>query len=297
VTFDLNEHMAAELYRSTYKELPGNIFDRLPYINPLVVLPDPWPVRYQQSEGLVRGFFIHGFNQLPERQTYTDEEIEGLGLMFVIDLLDDETGEVRHQTYIRLQIPTGLDKFTLGQAVDFAGKRAEARWSRTPEEKPVLDLFTTLLKPALSILVYLCCDNRDVVEPPVVKPTRKKRKKPAQRDRDPFFVEVGWRVGPRLHAARRAAGRVLDGNGVPSGVQRAPHQRAGHFHKYLVGPKRTQEITLFVEPHWVNFHLLPEDVDPITTVVTVDPQRHDPLRRRGLRGRGGKSSKPSKCSV
>ncbi|HWU09673.1 MAG TPA: hypothetical protein VN520_25395 [Streptomyces sp.] len=291
VTFDVNEHLAAELYRSTYKELPGRIFDHLPYINPLVVLPDPWPIRYQKSDGLVRGFFVHGYNQLPERQTYTDEDIEGLGLLFVIDLLDDDTGEVRQQTYIRLHVPTGLRQFTLKQAVGFAAARAEARWARTPEEKPVLALFEALLKPALSILVYLCCDNRDVVEPPVVKPTRKKRKRPAPRDRDPFFVEVGWRVGPRLHAARRAAGRVTEGDGVPSGVQRAPHQRAGHFHRYWTGPKRTQEVTMFVEPHWVNFHLLPEDVDPITTVVPVDPQRHDPLRRRGLRSHTGKPSK------
>ncbi|MEV8336548.1 hypothetical protein [Streptomyces niveus] len=285
VTFDLNEHMAAELYRSTYTELPGNIFDRLPYINPLVVLPDPWPIRYRGADALVRGFFVYGYNQQPEQQTYTDEDIEGLGLLFVIDLLDDETGEVRHQTHIRLNIPTRLNQFTLDQAVNFAAARAEAHWARTRQPKLACDLFRELLKPALSILVYLSCDNRDVVEPPVVKPARKKRRQTAARDRDPFFVEVGWRIGPRLHAARRAAGRVLDGPGIPTGVQRAPHQRAGHFHRYLIGPKRAREVTMFIAPHWVNFHLLPEDTDPITTVVPVDPQRHDPLRRRGLRGR------------
>ncbi|MGW7316340.1 hypothetical protein [Streptomyces sp. NPDC054865] len=292
VTFDLNEHMANELYRSTYTKLPGNIFDRLPYINPLCVLPEPWPVRYRNTDGLVRGFFIHGFNQIPERQTYTDErDIEGLGLLFVIDLLDGETGEVQVQTHARLNLPTGLREFTLKQAVDFAASRAESHWSRAPDKKLVYQLFEELLKPALSILVYLCCDNRDIAEPPVVTPTRKGRSRDKQKVRDPFFVEVGWRVGPRLHAARRAAGRVVDGNGTPSGVERAPHQRAGHFHRYKIGPKRAQEVTLFVDPHWVNFHLLPEDADPITTVVTVDPQRHDPLRRRGLRGRGSMPAK------
>ncbi|WP_331759519.1 hypothetical protein [Streptomyces anulatus] len=289
VTFDVNDSLAAELYRSMYTELPGNIFDHLPYINPLVVLPDPWPVRYQESDGLVRGFFVHGYNQLPERQTYTDEDIEGLGLLFVIDLLDDSTGEVRHQMYIRLQVPTGLNQFTLKQAVGFASARAEARWARAPKAQSVLALFEALLAPALSILVYLCCDNRDVVEAPVVSPTRKKRRPQLRKDRDPFFVEVGWRLGPRLHAARRAAGRVLDGGGAPTGVQRAPHQRAGHFHRYWTGPRRTKEITRFVLPHWVNYHLLPEDSDPITMVVPVDPQRHDPLRRRGLRGRRPKA--------
>ncbi|MFE3631552.1 hypothetical protein [Streptomyces goshikiensis] len=290
VTFDLNEHMAAELYRSAYTTLPGNIFDRLPYINPLCVLPDPWPGRYRNTDALVRGFFIHGYNQLPERQTYTDEpDIEGLGLLFVVDLLDQDTGEVRSQTHVRLNIPTGLHQFTLKQAVDFAAARAEAVWSREPTEKPVYQLFEELLKPALSILVYLCCDNRDVVEPPVAAPTRKSRRNRVRQERHPFFVEVGLRIGPRLHAARRAAGRVRDGDHTPSGVERAPHQRAGHSHRYWTGPKRKREVTLFVAPHWVNFHLL-DGIDPITMVVPVEPQRRDPLRRRGLRGRAGSSA-------
>ncbi len=38
-------------------------------------------------------------------------------------------------------------------------------------------------------------------------------------------------------------------------------------------------------PYWVRLDLLPEDTDPITTVVPVDEQRHDPLRRRGLKNR------------
>ncbi|MFE0138218.1 hypothetical protein ACFWY6_42745 [Streptomyces sp. NPDC059037] len=283
VTFDLNEHMASELYRSSYDKLPGSIFDRLPYINPLVVLPDPWPVRFGKSEGLVRGFFIHGFNQIPERQTYTDEDIEGLGLLFVIDLLDEETGDVNYQTYVRLNLPTCLAEFTLSQAVEFAAARAEARWIRSPDKGAVYDMFESMLKPALSILVYLCCDNRDVAEPPVIKPTHKKRAKASLRDRDPFFVEVGWRVGPALHAARRQAGRILDGEGIPSGFQQAPHQRSGHFKKVRVGRGGADRVTRFVMPYWVRLDLLAEHEDPITTVVPVDPQRHDALRRRGLR--------------
>ncbi|MBC7267418.1 hypothetical protein ACF09G_31565 [Streptomyces albogriseolus] len=284
VTYDLNEHMAAELYRSTYDELPGNIFDYLPHINPLIVLPEPWPLNYRGSEALVRGFFLFGFNQTPEQLTYTDEEIEGLGLLFVIDLLDHEGLEVRGQTYIRMNIPTGTERFTVEQAVTFAAARADAVWSRIKDEDSVYALFEDMLRPALSILVYLCCDNRDVVEPPVVKPSRRKRK-PARPSRDPFFVEVGWRMGPALHAARRAAGRVHDGEGIPSGVEQAPHQRCGHFRRFRVGKDRAGVITRFVMPYWVRLDLLPVDADPITTVVTVDPQRHDPLRRRGLRTR------------
>lgn len=287
VTFDLNRDLAQELYRSEYDKLPGSIFSHLPYINPLVVLPEPWPVQLAESEGLVRGFFVYGFAETPECQTFTDrEEIDGLGILAVIDLVNYDTGEVRGQTYMRLRLPTGLPEFTLEQAITFAGQRVEAMYAGAKTEDQVWRLIEDIVQPALSILVYACCDNRDVAEPPVVKPTGKRRA-PAPRERDPFWVEVGWRVGPKLHAARRAAGRTAPGPGTPSGVQRAAHQRAGHFHKFRIGPgrpnERTQTITRWVAPHWVNLGELPEDMDPITTVVSVEPQRHDPLRRRGMK--------------
>lgn len=296
VTFDVNQHLADELYRSTYDRLPGDIFSHLPYINPLVVLPEPWPVNWPNPDrkkspswGLVRGFYIHAFNRDPDQMTLTtDENIFGLGVLLVIDLIDDGTGEVRGQTYMRLGIPTGLDEFTFDEAVEFAGGCVEAMYvGHSPQFTSYLwNVIAELLRPTLSLLIYFCCDNRDAVEAPVVEPMRGKRQRVAQ-ERDPFWVEVGWRMGPRLHAARRAAGRARDGLSVPTGIQLAPHQRAGHFHKYRVGKgrpnERTQLITRWNMPTWVNLGELPEDTDPITTVVSIDPQRHDPLRRRGLK--------------
>lgn len=290
VTYDLNEHMAAELYRSSIDELPGDVFSRLPHINPLVVLPDPWPLSFGTGSALVRGFYVFGFNQNPEQQTYTDEDIEGLGLLFVVDTLDPETGEVAYETCVRMNIPTGLERFTVAHAVDFAAARSDSVWAQAADEDAVYALFEEMLRPTLAILIYLCCDNRDLAEVPVVAPARRKRKR-IERQRDPFFVEVGWRMGPALHAARRAAGRVRSGDGFPSGVQQAPHQRSGHFRRFRVGKGRKMTTTRFVMPYWVRLDLLAYGEDPITTVVPVDPQRRDPLRRRGMQtgGRGSRA--------
>ncbi|MFE9833966.1 hypothetical protein ACFYP4_02285 [Streptomyces sp. NPDC005551] len=291
ITYDLNEHLAAELYRSTYDKLPGNIFSHLPHINPLVVLPEPWLVNHQGSDGLVRGFFIYGFNDEPDRQTLTDEDIDGLGLLMVIDLVDLDTGDIRGQTYMRLRIPTRLAEFTLAEAVDYAGGRVEAMYATGDKvaREQTWELIETLVSKALGILIYLCCDNRDAVETTPRSTGARRRGAAAPRERYPFWVEVGWKMGPQLHAARRTTGRTGSGPEVPSGVQRAAHQRAGHFHKFRVGPgrpnERTQLLTRWVRPHWVGLQELPEDMDPITTVVTVDAQRHDPLRRRGLKAR------------
>jgi hypothetical protein len=296
VTFDVNPHLAEELYRSTYDRLPGDIFSHLPYINPLVVLPEPWPINWPNPQrktspdwGLVRGFYVHGFNRDPDQMTLTtDEDLFGLGILYVIDLIDDATGEVRGQTYMRLGVPLGLDEFTFEEAVDFAGGCVEAMYiGHSPQFNDYLwDVVQQLLRPTLSLLIYFCCDNRDAVEAPVAEPVRGKRQR-VTTERDHFWVEIGWRMGPQLHAARRSVGRTPDGPSTPTGVQRAPHQRAGHFHKYRIGPgrpnERTQLITRWVMPTWVNLGELPEDADPLTTVVTVDPQRHDPLRSRGIK--------------
>lgn len=277
VTYDFNEHFAAELYRSSSDKIPGSIFRHLPHINPLVVLPDPWPI----SGGLVRGFYVYGVRKVENgllQKVFTDDNWDYLGLLFVVDLLDDETGEVLSQTHVEAMLPTSRDRFTLKDAVQF---------STVEEVDPrvqgkVSEICTELLRPAMSMLLYLCCDNRDMAEPPVAQPSVHRRAK-VKRDRAPFFVEVGWRLGPKLHALRRQAGRVQDGESIPSGVEQAPHQRSGHFKRVLFGPKRSQETTKFIAPYWVRLDLLPDGEDPITTVVAVEEQRHDPLRRRGLK--------------
>ncbi|MFD7835515.1 hypothetical protein [Streptomyces sp. NPDC059761] len=278
VTYDLNEHFASELYRSTSERMPGSVFDHLTHINPLVVLPDPWPIH----DGLVRGFYIFGLRQDTRRMQlwpcYTDErERQNLGLLFVVDLVDPETGEIRQQTHVTMHVPTSREQFTLQDAVSFSMAREE-----TPNlQATVSSVFTQLMRPALSVLLYLCCDNRDMVEPRHLDLTSAHRQR-KQRDRDPFFVEVGYRIGPRLHGVRRATGRVLPGQGIPSGVEQAPHQRSGHFRQVRFGPKLASSTTKWINPYWVRLDLLSDTEDPINMVVPVEEQRRDPLRRRGL---------------
>lgn len=282
VSYDINEQFAAELYRSTSDRLPGSVFDHLPHINPLVILPDPWAI----NGGLVRGFFIYGlheggrdgavswpcFTNAPER--------DALGLMFVVDVLNEDTGEVDHQMHVTMHVPTSRQSFTLKDAVRYS--MAEERHAAVSEV--VHGIFEELIRPALSLLLYLCCDNRDMVEPiPYQRQhTSAHRGRKQRREREPFFVEVGWRLGVQLHAARRAAGRVLPGQGNPSGVEQAPHQRCGHFRQVKFGPGRSLSTTKWIDPYWVRLDLLEAGADPITTVVGVEEQRHDPLRRRGL---------------
>ncbi|MFJ2114461.1 hypothetical protein ACIOEX_21645 [Streptomyces sp. NPDC087850] len=282
VSYDLNEHFAAELYRSTSDKLPGSVFDHLPHINPLVILPDPWPI----NGALVRGFFVYGLQQGGRNSTswvcFTDDPAcDSLGMLFMVDVLHPETGEVDHREHVTLHVPTHKEVFTLNDAVQFS----VAEENKGAVDKVTRRIFKELMAPALSVLVYLCCDNRDMVEPvPFERQLGTRKGNRQRRDREPFFVEVGWRMGVQLHAARRAAGRVLPGEDIPSGVEHAPHQKSGHFRQVRFGPGLSRTTTKWIKPYWVRLDLLAEGEDPITTVVGVEEQRKDPLRRRSLKG-------------
>jgi hypothetical protein len=289
VTYDLNEELASALYRSKMDKVPGAIFDRLPHINPLVMLPDPWPAglgRGGTAEGYVRGFFIFGWVGSALCDT-NDPQREGLGVLFLYDVVDEETGEmVPGSARDLIPLPTGRDSFTAAEAIKFV-----ENWHGVPEakaaQKDSLKTFAPLLRSVFSVITYLCCDNRDVQEPVVNERRRQKtgkNRKPS--NRDPFWVRVGWYVGPALHEARRRANSSQDGLYGPSGVEYGPQHRAGHFRSVWVGPgkmgQRHQRRTVWVEPYWTKREMLEPGKDPVTVIVPVNPQRHDPLRRRDL---------------
>jgi hypothetical protein len=286
IAYDLNEELAAALYRGKIKAVPGVIFDRLPHINPMVVLPDPWPVTDPDTgdEGWVRSWFVYGWTGKALCDT-NDPDREGLGVLYCYDVVDEETGElVPGPNRMMIPLPTFREKFTVAEAVRFAEE-----WQNVPKElrggDSVHKQLEPLLRPTLSVMSYLCCDNRDMEEPTVPN-TRKARKRASQGGprRDPFWVRVGWYIGPALHEARRTAGRVKDGVSSPSGIEYGPQHRAGHLKDVRFGPGRKQvRSQVWIQPYWTKRDQLAEGQDPVTQVVPVNPQRHDPLRRRGMK--------------
>lgn len=294
VMYDLHPELADALYRSKMDRVPGDLFDRLPHINPLVILPDPWPIGARSdglAAGYVRGFFIVGWSGLGICNSNNPDR-EGLALLFFYDVMDDDSGEIVpgvHRDLIPL--PMDRDSFTATDTVAFAEQWQGTTYDVT-QAKDAMKTFRPLIQKAFSVLTYLCTDNRDVQSPPEwTAATRKKTGKNRKAaDRDPFWVRVGWYVGPALHSARqRAVPSARSGVSVPSGVEYGPQHRAGHFKTVWIGPGKTNErrqsTTRWVEPYWTKLEELPEGQDPATQVVAVDAQRGDPLRRRNTVGR------------
>jgi hypothetical protein len=295
VIYDLHEELADALSRSKMAKVPGQLFDRLMHINPMVVIPDPWPVgkgRGGFAEGYVRCIFIVGFKGQGLCNT-NDPEREGHAFLFCYDVVDEETGEILPGQFRDLiPMPTSRKTFTVEEAINFA-EDWQGGADGEKDRKDAVKTFRPVLQKAFSVLTYLCTDNRDVEEPPEWLSAQRKRKTGKGRkhkERDPFWVRVGWYVGPRLHEARMRATSVRrDGPSVPSGVEYGPQHRAGHYKTVWIGPgktnERTQSTTTWVEPYWTKLEDLPEGMDPPTQIVQVDPQRGDPFRRRNTIGK------------
>jgi len=292
VAYDIHPEMASSLYRSDLKgKIPGSLFKRLRHINPLIPLPHPWPFRDSDGvEGLIRGYFITGSRNGAFCPT-TDKQSENLLLVPWIEFSETEPG-VRDVGTPLIALPD-----TNGM-VTFADIMANThKWNGTKQTKDDTFLFKQLIPGALTMLSYFCCKNADIQEPPPVASTKGKRKSGPLRD--PYYVRVGWYVGPKLHDARvRANGRVRDGGvSSPSGVEYGPQHRVGHSKTVWVGPGRMKDESIWVDPYWTKLDLKQEMLDngqdPVTQVVPVDHQRGDSSSRRDIR-RANLGTKKSK---
>ncbi len=288
VCYDMDPELSEALCRSKMVAVPGSLFDRIPHINPMVVLPEPWLVEESKDDGCgyVRCFFLVGYTGNALCNT-NDPDREGLAILFCYDREDEEGNRIPGSHRDLMPLPTDRERFTVDEAVSFVQDWHGVDAFDDKQRRKTAKTFKPLLQKTFSVITYLTMDNRDVVEPEVEvrrrKKTGKNRKAP---DRDPFWVRVGWYVGPALHEARMRATGPKDGNiSIPSGIEHGPQHRAGHFKIIWFGPGKKQYTSKWVKPYWTKKEDLPADFDPPTQIVPVNPQRADPLRRRKTIGR------------
>ena len=278
VAFDVHLEMANSLYRTELKgKLPGELFSRLPYISPMIPLPRPWPMKFSEgSTGLVRAIFLTGRVGRGFCPT-TDPRSEGLCVVPWIDT-NPETTTYHDVITPVFVLPSVSGPFTFNDVIDhtneFHGVGEPPREQRRIAKQ--------VLPGALSLLTYLCCSNADIQDPPPAPVRGGRQKAPS---RDPFYIQVGWRIGPKLHARReRMAGRIRDGVSIPSGVEQDPQQRCGHYKTVWFGPRKSQWDVKWLDPYWTKLDTLDdEEFEPGTMVVPVDPQRGDPSSHKDVR--------------
>jgi hypothetical protein len=280
IAYSLHPEMAASLYRADLRgKLPGGLFERLPHISPMVPLPRPWPfVSNDGTKGLIRAYFLTGRVGRESYCATTDPRTEGLAVMPWVEWEGAEPDGYMDVATPLFILPSTKDPFTLHDVLDLT-----STWHNSTAQGNEMTMVRQLLPGLVSIMTYLCCDNRDIQDPP--PSATKGRRRPAPVPDEPFYVRVGWHIGPKLHAARTRAqaGRSRDGVSFPTGVEYGPQHRAGHFKTVHHGPQRSLSSARWVDPYWTKRELLEEGEEPTTGIIPVDPQQRDPSSHRDVK--------------
>ncbi|MFJ6380160.1 hypothetical protein ACIQI7_09185 [Kitasatospora sp. NPDC092039] len=268
----MHPDMASELATYRLGTLPGQLFRNLArYVNLMVVFAEP-PTMELNAGGGGRGrllAILFSGRRTPDKLLCltSDHRMDEIAVAVICEPLAEDGsplspppgGTTPLLEFCHLTIParTG-DKFT---AEDLALRIARKGGRTAPT-----DAQCAIVTRALQVAVYLCSSKADIASPP---PPRGKAAKPGKQRRwnkPDTFLRLGWRLGPRLKAARvraqearRSAAQRAGGNGAAGGWRQYTHLRAGHMKIVWYGPGKTLSDSRLIEPYWVSEDLLDAD--------------------------------------
>lgn len=246
----------------TRTSVPCSVFARLPHPDPFVVFPTPIPAP-MVVDGPVRviappvfvGMLVTGMTKYESVCSTADPDLDQL-VVALASRIQYEGGHPTHDESTVMVPVSGT------YSVDALIQRAEPYGGlgtlATDGKRHVHNL-------ALSLLLYLCSDRRDARDY-APDPGRRHRKQ-RHRKESRTIVDLGFDIGPALHAARRQADDDGDGTRGQAGEKRVrAHLRRAHWHTYWTGPReaKTPEVR-WLHPILVHKH----DYQSRPTVVEV----------------------------
>lgn len=246
------------------------VFRTLPYINPLVVFPEP-PELFSHTEGermRLLGFLCYAKAKTsPVREWITtthDPQAHSIGADLVIEISSDE-GSVLECDYI--SFPLDGDPFTLAEAVE--GVLARFAWNHGGQDDRIKNRFMRdVVKLTIGSIMYLCSTTLEAARVPR-KSVQKSLNPPP---RKPFsFYRVGWEIGAALSRSRAAIEVEDPSRQRKPGYEQDPQHRKAHFKTVWTGPGSMTPKTAFVAPYWT--HLEKLGVSGVNTVRKVSIDR------------------------
>lgn len=125
-----------------------------------------------------------------------------------------------------------------------------------------------LVRRGLGVLLYLCCRDPDIQTAPQPR-SKKVRRRMAKRPHRPQQLLVGYRVGARLAASRRAYDNAVTRSRTDTGrASPVPHWRAGHIKRVVHGPQRSLRRWQWIWPTFVTGQQI-GDPEAVTTIRPV----------------------------
>jgi hypothetical protein len=244
VVHSVNPHMADILASSAADRMPGSLFSKQPYSDPMFVFPQPIPVTTTNgTPGILLGFYVVGQRLVGEHRILCS---------------------THHEDSTRARVPVGQGMFTVEDVLDRTLENYYGEEDMLTEVNQLREVLRDMVSRALGILVYTCTKQPDIVAVPP-RAVRKRAGKANKGHRAPKPVRVvnlGWVLGPALDAARRVYERDAPRNPGRTGRRQRPHQRRGHMRLYWVGPGRQEPELKFIAPYEVSLDLLRPGVRP-----------------------------------
>lgn len=267
-----------EVKMATSAKIVPEVFATLPYRDPLVVFPGGISIPSWKDGETMRclGFFTHGridhthensgvvrrhptmtadesFDEAVTVVSTHDADSEVFAVIIVN--IAERPGQESMYEYNRITFPLDRPstfKEIVDQKVSNYGWDASGRNGTWTGGDPIAQqaFMRSQLSLTLGSVMYLCST---VLDAEAVPRSRIKRAWGTTRQ-VPNLINVGWRIGPALTAARAQA-RQKEASALP-GRSLPPHQRRAHFKTVWTGPGRSVPKTVFIAPYWVHRELM-----------------------------------------
>lgn len=246
-------------------KITPEVFRTLPYLEPLVVFPEPFKMkshsRGEKAEAL--GFFAFGKDAQGRHTSTHSPDATSFGAYVLIDI----TPEGATESVIEcdsISFPMVGDPYTFSDAVD---RLAESfMWSTTHDgSNSSRDFIRSLSALVIGSVMYLCSTTLEAEKVP-----RKAVAKTLGTPRVPFSAyRVGWNIGAALSASRKTV-KVDDPSQQPHGNEQEPQHRRAHFKTVWTGAGSMVPKTVFIAPYWTHLEKLGSEGVNTARNVKVD---------------------------
>jgi len=237
---------------SASSKVVPEVFRTMPYMEPLVVFPEPLAMSSHTSSERAKalGFFTYGKREDGSQTGTHDPDATAFGAYVLLDITP-EGGTEPVIECDSVSFPMVGDTYTMADAVE----RLEEsfHWSVEADNTDAARKFIRgLCTTVIGSIMYLCSTTLEAEQIP-----RKVVAKTMGTPRTPFSAyRVGWNIGAALSASRKTV-TVDDPSQQPkSGYEQEPQHRRAHFKTVWTGEGSMIPKTVFIAPYWTHLEKL-----------------------------------------
>lgn len=271
------------------------VFKALPYLNPMVVFPEPLTVTAWNNEEVFKALGFFTFGKLSVTAISQDgtlvpharaEDLQGVvlgdgrmvvdsgsignpisdthdpdsiafGVCVVTEVTDLKNGAYKGIEFERLSFPFSHKPFTIDEAVEEQLRKFTWETHGVPLPADERGARVEFMRGLIKVVLgsIMYLCSTTLDAEQVPKKFVAKQRKGVHRR--PFSLyKVGWQIGAALSALRREVDTGENPSSQEKGYEQDPQHRKAHIKTVWTGPGRTIPRTAFVGPYWTHLEKL-----------------------------------------